>query len=61
MTNSANVIQRAFRVKEQNVGSIAGFKLFQMATQNRRPLRVVEGVAALTMLKPRLRDKNVFR
>ena len=64
MTNSANGIQREIKVKGQKLGTVTSFKDLGavVSDDGSKPeihSRIAQATAALTKLKPILRDNNV--
>ena len=63
MTNRANCISREIKVKGQKLGSVTSFKYLGAVVSDdvSKPeslLRIAQASAALTMLKPVLRDST---
>ena len=64
MTNSANGIQREFKVKRQKLGTVTSFKYLGIVVSDdgSKPevlSRIEQATAALTKLKPTRRDNNI--
>ena len=64
MTNSANVIQREIKIKEQKLGTVTSFKYLGavVSDDGSKPevlSRIAQATATLTKLKPIWRDNNI--
>ena len=64
MTNSADGIQRDIKVKGQKLGTVTSFKYLRAVTPDdgSKPKilsRIAQATAALTKLKPVLKDNNI--
>ena len=65
MTNSANGIQREIKVKGQMLGTVTRFKYLGavFSDDGSKPevlSKIAQATAALTKLKPIMRDNNIF-